>query len=726
MKKYLNIFLLFLFTILSCNTPTKSSMSEKDYKNASLHMGKHFLKYLNNILISQEWDDEFLHYKLKKKNGSESFTINLNSLEKTIYSENKTLALKRSKFSKKNSYEILSPNREFAAYIDNFNLWVRNTKTDKRFQLTFDGYIDYGYSTNNAGWKKSKSPVLKWSPDSKKIATFRQDAREVGEMYLTSTNVGHPKLEAWKYALPGDDKIFEIERLIIDVKSRKIIKLNINNDFQRSTTTDHIAGRDGEFLDTQWSDDSSKLAFISTSRDHKEAHLQIADSKTGDVFSVFKENVKTYYESGVRAENWKVLFDSNEFIWYSEKDNWGHLYLYDLSTKKLKNRITSGNWLVRKIMHIDYINREIIFTAGGREKGNPYHIYLYKINFDGNKLICLTPERGSHSISSSPNWNYFVTTYSTTNTSPISILKDRNGKNLLQLASSNTDELIKNGWQEPLEFNVKARDDKTDLFGIMYLPSDYKKNKKYPILNYIYPGPQSGSVGNYSFIVSRKDFQSLAELGFIVVSVDAMGTPGRSKSFHDAYYGNMGDNGIPDNIYAIQQLANKYSFMDISKVGIWGHSGGGFASTAAILKYPDFYNVAVSTSGNHDNRNYIADWGEKWHGLLKPLGLSKNDGKLDFDISKSNYDIQANQLLVNNLKGKLLLAHGLLDDNVPPSSTFLVVDALINANKDFDLILFPNKRHSYGNSNNYMTRRKWDYFVKHLKNINPPKNFSFD
>ena len=726
MKKYLNIFLLFLFTILSCNTPTKSSMSEKDYKNASLHMGKHFLKYLNNILISQEWDDEFLHYKLKKKNGSESFTINLNSLEKTIYSENKTLALKRSKFSKKNSYEILSPNREFAAYIDNFNLWVRNTKTDKRFQLTFDGFNNYGYSTNNAGWKKSKSPVLKWSPDSKKIATFRQDAREVGEMYLTSTNVGHPKLEAWKYALPGDDKIFEIERLIIDVKSRKIIKLNINNDFQRSTTTDHIAGRDGEFLDTQWSDDSSKLAFISTSRDHKEAHLQIADSKTGDVFSVFKENVKTYYESGVRAENWKVLFDSNEFIWYSEKDNWGHLYLYDLSTKKLKNRITSGNWLVRKIMHIDYINREIIFTAGGREKGNPYHIYLYKINFDGNKLICLTPERGSHSISSSPNWNYFVTTYSTTNTSPISILKDRNGKNLLQLASSNTDELIKNGWQEPLEFNVKARDDKTDLFGIMYLPSDYKKNKKYPILNYIYPGPQSGSVGNYSFIVSRKDFQSLAELGFIVVSVDAMGTPGRSKSFHDAYYGNMGDNGIPDNIYAIQQLANKYSFMDISKVGIWGHSGGGFASTAAILKYPDFYNVAVSTSGNHDNRNYIADWGEKWHGLLKPLGLSKNDGKLDFDISKSNYDIQANQLLVNNLKGKLLLAHGLLDDNVPPSSTFLVVDALINANKDFDLILFPNKRHSYGNSNNYMTRRKWDYFVKHLKNINPPKNFSFD
>jgi hypothetical protein len=219
----------------------------------------------------------------------------------------------------KNPYEFLSPDGNLAAYINDFNLWIRNTKTDVRTQLTFDGIKDYGYATNNAGWIQSKGPVLKWSPKSDKIATFRQDAREVGEMYLTTTNVGHPKLQAWKYALPGDKKIFEIERLIIDVKSKKIIKLKMKNDFQRSTTTDHIAGRGGELLDAQWSEDSSKLAFISSSRDHKEAHLQIADSKTGNVRSVFKENVKTYYESGVRAENWRVLFDSDEFIWYSEK-----------------------------------------------------------------------------------------------------------------------------------------------------------------------------------------------------------------------------------------------------------------------------------------------------------------------------------------------------------------------------------------------------------------------
>ena len=729
MNKKLSFFLGFIFFVfVSCDTNNSSTITINDYENATSHMGKSLNKYLNNVLTFQKWDkDDFFHYKVKLRDKTESFIIDLNLLKKSNYKEIDEFNSKNiNKDFNKNLYEFLSPDGNLAAYINNFNLWVRNTKTDKRTQLTFDGIKDYGYATNNAGWIQSKGPVLKWSPKSDKIATFRQDARGVGEMYLTTTNVGHPKLQAWKYALPGDEKIFEIERLIIDVKSKKIIKLKMKNDFQRSTTTDHIAGRGGELLDAQWSEDSSKLAFISSSRDHKEAHLQIADSKTGIVRSVFKENVDTYYESGLRAENWRVLFDSDEFIWYSEKNNWGHIYLYDLNTKTLKNKITSGNWLVRKVMHIDYDKREIIFTAGGKEKGNPYHVYLYKVNFNGNNLICLTPEMGSHSINPSSNWDYFVTTYSTTKTAPKSILKDRDGKNLFQLSSSNTDNLKSNGWQEPLEFNVKARDDKTDLFGLMYIPSFYDKNDKYPVLNYIYPGPQSGSVGNYSFMVARRDFQALAELGFIVVAVDAMGTPGRSKSFHDAYYGNMGDNGLPDNIKAIEQLSKKYSGMDLSRVGIWGHSGGGFASTAALLRYPDFYDVAVSSSGNHDNRNYEADWGEKWHGLLEPLGIDSKDNSSEYDVKKTNYDIQANQLFVENLKGKLLIAHGMLDDNVPPSNTMLVVDELIKANKDFDLILFPNKRHGYGDMSNYMMRRKWDYFVKHLKGLEPPKGFSFN
>ena len=728
MNKVFNSFSILFLTLLSCNTSNAPSISASDYEKASFHMSRSLNKHLNNVLTYQKWDDEeIFHYNVRFKEKTESFTINLKSLEKTDYNHTTKIETKKNiQVVKKNRNEFLSPNEKLAAYIEDFNLWIRNTKTGKRIQLTFDGEKDYGYATNNAGWIQSKGPVLKWSPKSDKIATFRQDARGVGEMYLTTTNVGHPKLQAWKYALPGDEKIFEIERLIIDIKSKKIIKLKMKNDFQRSTTTDHIAGRGGELLDTQWSEDSSKLAFISSSRDHKEAHLQIADSKTGNVYSVHKENVDTYYESGVRSENWKVLFDSNEFIWYSEKDNWGHIYLYDLNTKKLKNRITSGNWLVRKVMHIDNDKREIIFTAGGKEKGNPYHVYMYKVNFDGNNLTCLTPEKGTHSINPSPNWNYFVTTYSTTKNAPKSILKDRDGKTLFQLSTSNTDELKENGWQEPIEFNVKARDEKTNLYGLLYLPSNYKKNEKYPVLNYIYPGPQSGSVGNYSFMVARRDFQALAELGFAVVAVDAMGTPGRSKSFHDAYYGNMGDNGLPDNIAAIKQLSKKYTSMDLTKVGIWGHSGGGFASTGALLRYPEFYDVAVSSSGNHDNRNYEADWGEKWQGLMQPVDLNIEDNNSEYDSRETNYDSQANQLLVENLKGKLLIAHGMLDDNVPPSNTMLVVDELIKANKDFDLILFPNKRHGYGDLSNYMMRRKWDYFVKHLKGVEPPKEFSFD
>jgi dipeptidyl aminopeptidase/acylaminoacyl peptidase len=264
---------------------------------------------------------------------------------------------------------------------------------------------------------------------------------------------------------------------------------------------------------------------------------------------------------------------------------------------------------------------------------------------------------------------------------------------------------------------VKARDEKTALYGIMCLPSKYDERKKYPVLNYIYPGPQSGSVGEYGFRVIWRDFQALAELGFVVVAVDAMGTPMRSKSFHDAYYGNMGDNGLPDNITTIKQLAQKYKGMDLERIGIWGHSGGGFASTRAVFAYPEFYDVAVSGAGNHDNRNYEADWGEKWQGLLVDGNM---EGKAD---GTTNYDNQANQLIAKNLQGKLLITHGTMDDNVPPSNTMLVVEALIKANKDFDMILFPNKRHGYGNMTKYMTRKRWDYFVTHLLNAKPPKGF---
>jgi dipeptidyl aminopeptidase/acylaminoacyl peptidase len=617
--------------------------------------------------------------------------------------------------------EHVSPNGKLAAYIDNYNLWVRDLTTNKKTQLTFDGKEDYGYATNNAGWIKSDGAVLKWSPNSDKIATFQQDARGVGMMYLTSTNVGHPKLEAWRHPLPGDKTIFTIERVIIHLGAKpKTVRLKMKKDFQRGTTTDHIASWGNELLDAQWKEDGSQFAFVSVSRDHKVAHLQIADAYSGKVQSIHKEEVDTYYESGVDAENWSVLFDSNEFIWYSEKSNWGHMYLYDLSTKALKNPITSGDWIVKAITHIDQEKRQIYFTAGGKEEGNPYHTHYYRVNFDGSNLVHLTPSKGTHRLIASQDHSQFVDIYSSTDQPPIAVLRNANGEKIMDLETADISALKERNWQQPVEFSVKARDNKTDLYGIMHFPSHYDESKKYPVLNYIYPGPQSGSIGYYGFRPMRRDFQAVAELGFVVVAVDAMGTPMRSKSFHDAYYGNMGDNGLPDNITAIKQLAERYKGMDIERVGIWGHSGGGFASTRAVFAYPDFYDVAVSGAGNHDNRNYEADWGEKWQGLLIEGEIEgQGDGS-------TNYDNQANQLIAKNLKGKLLITHGSMDDNVPPSNTMLVVEALINANKDFDMILFPNKRHGYGNMTNYMTRKRWDYFVTHLLNAKPAEGFKIE
>ena len=716
MKNNFFLFIIFFTALISCDNGVQK-YDAKVYEKASKHLPQNLNKYVKNNLTSQKWIDNNLYFNVKSDNTIKSYKIDAETLE--IIEEELPDETRPSV----NYLEIISPNKKKSIYIKNYNLWIRDLTTKKTKQLTFNGYKDYGYATNNAGWIKNDRPVLKWSNDSKTITTFRQDSRKVGEMYLTTTNVGHPNLQKWKYALPGDENIFEIERIFINVESGKISKFKMGRDFQRSTTTDHIAGWDGTLLDANFSKDGKKLAFISSSRDHKEAHLQIADVNTGNIKSVYKEVSKTYFESGVSGENWRVLFNSNEFLWYSEKDNWGHLYLHDLSNGNLKNRITSGEWLVRDVLHVDESTREIFFTGGGKEKGNPYHIYLYKVNFDGSGLVCLTPEKGTHRINASDDWKYFTTTFSTTENSPVTLLKNRNGETLKEINRVDISELLENNWQQPIEFSVKARDNETDVYGLLYLPSFYNENHNYPVLNYIYPGPQSGSIGNYGFSVARRDFQALAELGFIVIGVDAMGTPGRSKSFHDAYYGNMGDNGLPDNIKAIKDLSKIYKGMDTERVGIWGHSGGGFASTRAILEYPEFYDVAVSSSGNHDNRNYEADWGEKWQGLLEYTDENIDDGDTNYDFKQTNYDNQANQLLAKNLKGKLMLAHGNLDDNVPPYSTLLVVDALIKENKDFDLIIFPNKRHGYGDMNNYFTRKKWDYFVKHLKGIEPPKEF---
>ncbi|MDP6607417.1 MAG: prolyl oligopeptidase family serine peptidase, partial [Dehalococcoidia bacterium] len=449
----------------------------------------------------------------------------------------------------------------------------------------------------------------------------------------------------------------------------------------------------------------------SSSRDHKQATLRLADPVAGEVREVLDEMTVTYFESGNGRVNWHVLPESNEAIWFSERDNWGHLYLYDLESGTLEHQITTGDWTVLQLLRIDKPNRTLYFTAAGREPGDPYFHYLYRIGMDGSGLELLTPEPAHHAVTLSASGDYFVDNYSTPATPGSAVVRRANGDTVMTLEETDISRLEAHGWQPPIPFSVSARDGETDLHGLMYQPTELDPSRSYPILNYLYPGPQGGSVGSRAFRPARADKQAIAELGFIVVEVDAMGTPGRSKSFHDVYYGNMGDNGLPDQIATIKQLAGRHPWMDLDRVGIWGHSGGGFASTDAILRYPDFYKVAVSGAGNHDNRNYEDDWAEKWQGLLE----TNADGT-------TNYDNQANQLLAGNLKGKLLLAHGTMDSNVPPSNTLLVVDALIAANKDFDLVMFPNRGHGFGREP-YWMRRRWDYFVEHLLGAEPPKEY---
>ena len=605
-----------------------------------------------------------------------------------------------------------SPDKKHTAFIRDYNLWIRDAGTNKETQLTTDGVKDFGYATDNAGWSTSDRAILVWSPDSKKIATFQQDQRGVGEMYLVSTKVGHPELKAWKYPLPGDAVIPTIQRVIIDIDGPKVARLKMPPDQHRSTLCDHIACRGGEWSDVQWSGDSTHLAFVSTSRGHREERLRIADVATGDIRDVFRENVETFFESGNGRVNWHYLPASNEIIWFSERDNWGHLYLYDATSGKVKNRITSGEGNVTQVIHVDEKSRTIFFLGVGREKGrDPYFIHLYRVGFDGKNLALLTPDNANHEVTLSADGKYFVDTFSTPEVPQVSVLRDASGKLLVNLEKANISKLVATGWKPAIPFTVKARDGQTDIYGLMFKPTNFDPSKKYPIVNHIYPGPQTGSVGSRSFSAVRGDTQALAELGFIVVEIDGMGTPWRSKKFHEAYYGDMGDNTLPDQVTGMKQLAQKYSWIDINRAGIYGHSGGGYATAGAMFRYPDFFKVGISEAGNHDNREYEDDWAEKWQGLLEKKASGGD-----------NYDSQANQNFAKNLKGKLLLAHGTMDNNVPPYNTLLVVNELIKANKDFDLILLPNRSHGFGNEP-YMVRRRWDYFVRYLLGGEPPAGY---
>jgi dipeptidyl aminopeptidase/acylaminoacyl peptidase len=709
---------LFFVLVLSNSTPAQKpyvkTFTEADYDRAVAMLDVKSLIY--NYIQPQWLADGRLWYRSGTETRVEYKLFNPYNGEKIVAESQNELFEKGAvaeEAEKGSRNEVASPDGRYLAFIRNWNLWIREVSTNLEKAITTDGIENFGYATDNAGWKHSDQPILSWSPDSKKIATFQQDQRHVSNMYLVRTKVGAPELMEWKYPLPGDEDIIRIHRVILDISGEPaMVRLKMNADARRGTLCDDISC-EGGFDDVAWSDDSQQLVFVSTSRDHKQENIRMANCETGEVSDIFEELVATQYESGQDAINWKYLSATNEIIWYSERTDWGHLYLYDVNSGALKNQITSGNYLVRRVLKVDQSNREIYFTGSHHEgRGNPYFSYFYRVDFNGKNLKLLTPAEGDHTVQISPGGKFFIDSYSQADVPPVHEVRDIKGKLLTTLEKTDISRLEATGWKPPTPFSVRSANDRWDLYGLMFTPTTLDTNAMYPVIVNIYPGPQGGSVGSWSFQAARRDNQALAELGFVVVQIEGSCNPNRSKSFHDCCYGNMGENTLSDQVSGLKQLQEKFRFIDLDHVGIWGHSGGGFATAAAMFKHPDFFKVGISESGNHDNRNYEDDWGERY------IGLETIDSN-----GISSYEQQANQVYAKNLKGKLLFIHGGMDDNVPPYNSYLVADALIKANKDFDFLLLPNARHGYGVDNLYIMRRRWDYFVENLMQATPPKEY---
>lgn len=619
---------------------------------------------------------------------------------------------------------VKSPDGKWEAFSKDYNLWIRPAGGGDSIQLTTDGVRYWAYGTSEPRpsqiiAKMPSRPVLQWSPDSRRIAVERMDERGVGMMPLYSSTKVRPQLYQYPYPLPEDSIIPRFDIHIVEVESRSNVRVKME---PQPYLTFSVTGMvDSTWVTVRWKEGGSRLYFTHAVRGAKRIQLMEADLKTGDARFIVADSMPTHVEwtqeiTGARP-NWDVLNAGRDVVIFSERDGWGHLYRFD-GEGKLKNQITRGPWTVGQILAVDEAAGRIWFTARGREDGRiPVMADLYAVNLDGTGLTRLGGEDADHTVSATPDGRFFVDAWSRPDTPPVSAVRDRTGRVILPLERADLSRALAAGWSMPEIFSYKARDGVTTVYGLLYKPSDFDSTAAYPVVEYIYPGPFIGSVGIWNFnggslgSVLRSDQRALAELGFIVVQMDHMGTPFRSKAFLDNYYGFMGDNGLPDHITALQQLASTRRWMDLDRVGIYGHSGGGFASTDALLRFPDFYKVAVSSSGNHDNRSYHAAYAEKYNNLLVRDTVKGTD----------NYAKSANFTLAGNLKGHLLLITGDMDDNVHPVNTLRLVDALIKANKSFDLLVMTDRNHGMGEP--YVVRRRWDYFVEHLRGEAPPVNF---
>ena len=584
-------------------------------------------------------------------------------------------------------------------------------------QLTTDGEEYYSYAANASGrgetnvsreedMEDRKRANLSWSKDSRRFSLLRSDQREVDDLWVVHvTGNVRPELETYKYDMPGEENVTQNEIVIYDLQNMSSVKveddpwkdqlLSISNDPQ-FTYPDSNEPRRSLWL----SDTSDELFYVRMSRDRYRADIMVADATTGVARPVVEDRLNTYMET--RAP---IRLPNGELLWWSERDGWAHVYRY-AADGTLMNRLTEGPWHVDGIVGVDEESGHIFLTGQGRETGeDPYYQHLYRVNLDGSDLTLLNSGDFEHRFSMNESRRYFVNSYSRVNTVPTSSLHDASGTKILDLEVADFTALEEAGYGFPEPFVAEAADGFTDIYGVMYKPYDFDPDRTYPIVAYVYPGPQTESVSK--FWSTNPYEQGLAQFGMIVVTLgNRGGNPDRSKWYHNYGYGDLRDYGLDDKKAILEQLADRHDFIDLDRVGIYGHSGGGFMSTAAMLVYPDFFKVAVSSSGNHNNDVYNRNWSETHHGVKEVID---DEGEVTFE-----FDIEKNSDLAANLKGNLLLTTGDVDNNVHHAGTFRMAEALIRANKRFDFFVFPGQRHGYGDMGDYWFWLRAEYFVEHL------------
>jgi len=601
-------------------------------------------------------------------------------------------------------------------------------KTIKETRLTLNGEEHYGYArglkdeqkktyqTQEKDRKDYRVPAvgIVWSKDSKKFALERNDERKVADLWvINSLSLPRPTLETYRYGMPGEENQPQAELWVFDVATRKAVKIKADKfkDQSLSVESDRVLARDREqdkVVDKWLGDTSDKIYLTRTSRDRKKLDVCVADTATGAVKVLIEERLNTYIDT----RNLQLVAGGAQMLFWSERDGWGHYYLYDAATGKLVDQVTSGAWSCENIAGVDEKKRLVYFTACGREPNeDPYFTHLYRASLDApHRVELVSPTDADHAPAMNDEARFFVDNWSRVNMAPRSLLRDASGAVVTDLETTDVRALLADGFKFPEPFTVKADDGVTDLYGVLFKPFDFDPFKRYPVIEYVYPGPQTEAVSK-SFS-PRSANVALAQLGFVVIEVgNRGGSPQRSKWYHNYGYGNLRDYGLADKKRAIEELSLRYPWMDTDRVGIYGHSGGGFMSAAAMLVYPDFFKVAFSESGNHENNIYNRWWGESHHGVKE---ATDKDGKTTFA-----FDIEKNSEIARNLKGHLMLVTGDMDDNVHPANTTRLANALIRANKRFDYFEFPGQRHGFGDMSEYCFWMRADYFSKYLLGDSP-------